>query len=214
MGGLVGLDAVSCVQAMISRPIVAGSLAGALLGEPASGIWAGGLLEIFSLRQLPIGASRVWDTGPAAVVAAMAAASAGGPAALLVGSAYGIVIAWLGGWSVHGLRHLNAGLVAGNPGAISTPSRLALRHVAALGIDFLRAAVLTLVGVALFAWLMRLPEDGGPKIGGESLATYVVLGAAALMMGADLRVMVRGRSVAYAFAGGALVGTVIALWVL
>ncbi len=124
------------------------------------------------------------------------------------------MVAWLGGWSVHGLRHLNGLLVATRGGAALTPRRLGSRHLAAVGLDFFRAASLTLAGVALFAWIARWPEDGDAKVGGASLATYVLLGGAALMLGADLRAMVRGRLVAYAFVGGALVGTIIALWLL
>ncbi len=94
---------------MISRPIVAGPLAGLLLGDPISGMWVGGVLEILSLRQLPIGASRGWDTGPAAVAAAAAAVLwPAGPAALLVAVAFGVVVGWAG-WRVKGrawsLRH-------------------------------------------------------------------------------------------------------------
>src|SRR5690606_32185991 len=37
LGGLLGLDVVSFPQAMLSRPIVAATAAGALLGDPAGG---------------------------------------------------------------------------------------------------------------------------------------------------------------------------------
>ena len=123
---------------MISRPIVAGPLAGLILGDPVSGMWAGAVLEILSLRQLPIGASRGWDTGPAAVVAAAAAVGwTTGPPALLVAVAFGVVVGWLGSWSVHGLRHLNAGLVAVQGRPLDSATRLTVRHLSALVLDLL-----------------------------------------------------------------------------
>ena len=43
-GGLVGLDSVSFVQAMISRPVIAGPIAGFILGVPEGGMMAGVVL--------------------------------------------------------------------------------------------------------------------------------------------------------------------------
>ena len=36
LGGMLGLDVVSFPQAMISRPLVAATLAGALVGDPGA----------------------------------------------------------------------------------------------------------------------------------------------------------------------------------
>src|SRR5579864_1369574 len=68
LGGVLGLDVVSFPQAMISRPIVAATLAGALVGQPPSGLLLGAALELIALETLPFGASRYPEWGSASVV--------------------------------------------------------------------------------------------------------------------------------------------------
>jgi len=58
-GTLVGLDLVSVPQIMIARPIVAGPIAGALLGDVRTGLEVGVLFELFQYDVLPMGA-RPW----------------------------------------------------------------------------------------------------------------------------------------------------------
>ena len=53
-GGLLCLDRVF-IQTLISRPIVAAPLIGAILGDPYTGLIAGAFLELFWLDRLPIG---------------------------------------------------------------------------------------------------------------------------------------------------------------
>jgi hypothetical protein len=209
---LTGVDSVSFAQAMISRPIVAAPLAGLLLGDPISGMWAGAVLEILSLRQLPIGANRGWDTGPAAVAAAAAAVSwTTGPVALLVAVAFGVVVGWVGSWSVHGLRHLNARLVAGEGGSPESSARLTARHLSALGLDLLRAAGLTGGAVLCFVVLAGVLGEVPTGWAGTA-AALVVLVAASLGVGVDLRMMCRERRVWAAAGAGAILGLVIGLW--
>ena len=68
LGALLGLDVVSFPQAMISRPIVAATLAGAFIGHPAAGLLIGVVLELIALDTLPFGASRYPEWGSAGVV--------------------------------------------------------------------------------------------------------------------------------------------------
>lgn len=68
LGAVLGLDVVSFPQAMISRPIVASTLAGAMLGQPVRGLIMGVALEFFALESMPFGASRYPEWGSAAVV--------------------------------------------------------------------------------------------------------------------------------------------------
>src|SRR5256884_3458709 len=55
---LVGLDLVSVPQMMIARPLVAGPIAGAMLGDVATGLQLGVLFELFQYDILPMGATR------------------------------------------------------------------------------------------------------------------------------------------------------------
>lgn len=212
LGGLVGLDTVSCAQAMVSRPIVAAPLAGLLLGDAGTGMLVGMLLEIISLNQLPIGAARHWDTGPAALAAAAAAVWAGGatPTVLVLAVGYGVLVGWAGGWSMHGLRRLNGILVGREGGRPITPGRLSLRHLSALGADFVRAAALTAVAAGLMLGLAA-NRGGAPEIVAIASALLLLI-CLGLAIGVDIRAVATGRPVTLAFGGGAVASAVLWLW--
>ncbi|UCC75146.1 MAG: PTS sugar transporter subunit IIC [Gemmatimonadota bacterium] len=212
LGGITGLDSASCVQAMISRPIVAGPLAGLLLGDPVAGMWAGAILEILSLRQLPIGANRGWDTGPAAVAAVAAALRwTAGPIALLVGVGFGVVVGWVGSWSVHWMRQFNSRLVAVEGQPLDTPSRLTVRHLSAVFVDLFRATALTAAAVACITLLATALADAAAGLA-NVVAGLLLLAFASLALGVDLRMMARGRRVWTAAGVGAVLGVILAIW--
>ncbi len=153
VGAVLGLDVVSFPQAMISRPIVAATLGGALAGDITSGLVAGAVLEMIALEMLPVGASRYPEWGTASVVGgAMAAAFYTLPGAAVVAVLASIATAWAGGWSMYGLRRLNGvwvrrelGLLeAGHPGTVAG---LQLRGLTG---DFVRGFLVTLI--ALLIW--------------------------------------------------------------
>jgi mannose/fructose/N-acetylgalactosamine-specific phosphotransferase system component IIC len=203
---------VSCAQAMISRPIVAGPLAGLLLGDPISGMWAGALLEILSLRQLPIGANRGWDTGPAAVAAAAVAALWGGGAvALMLAVAFGVIVGRVGSWTVHILRHFNSSFVANEARPLETPSRVTVWHLSALAVDLLRATALTAVAVLVLVPLDAVYSEA-PSGWAGVVAAVAVLGTVSLGVGVDVRMMARGRRMMTAAGIGAVLGLVLGLW--
>src|ERR671920_2554309 len=114
LGALLGLDVVSFPQAMISRPIVAATMAGAFIGEPERGLLIGATLELIALDTLPFGASRYPEWGSAAVVGgaifAMHPAHPAGSMSIAVIAA--ISTAWIGGWTMVKLREANAHLAA------------------------------------------------------------------------------------------------------
>src|SRR5688572_32954939 len=103
---MLGLDVVSFPQAMISRPIVAATIAGAVVGEPERGLLIGVVLELIALDTLPFGASRYPEWGSAGVVGgALYAAQPPGmygalPAAMLAA----LLTASISGWSMVVLR--------------------------------------------------------------------------------------------------------------
>src|SRR2546422_7665644 len=111
-GTLVGLDLVSVPQVMIARPIVAGPVAGAILGDLGTGLALGVLFELFQYDVLPVGATRYPEYGPATVAAVSAAhvAASGGGGALGIGlgALVGLVTGMAGGTSMHLVRRLNA----------------------------------------------------------------------------------------------------------
>src|SRR5207302_3814679 len=77
-GTFVGLDLVSVPQMMIARPLVAGPIAGAMLGDVWTGLSLGVLFELFQYEVMPVGAVRYPEYGPATVVAVSAAHAAAG----------------------------------------------------------------------------------------------------------------------------------------
>ena len=109
LGAVLGLDVVSFPQAMLSRPIVAATLAGALLGAPVQGLVMGAVLELFALETLPVGASRYPEWGSASVVAGaiFAAEPPDRGGALAVATVVGLLTAAVGTYSMVVVRRLN-----------------------------------------------------------------------------------------------------------
>ena len=214
MGGFVGLDAVSCPQAMISRPVVAGSLAGFLFGDPSGGLVVGVLLEILTLRQLPVGAARYWDTGPAAVSAAAVVAGAGGAGGTaggyVVALALGVVVGWAGSWTVNFQRQVNSRIVGSLGDGELAPRKLEARHLACMSLDFLRAAGLTAASLLIALGLARpLAERVDPV---EAIAAALLFTAAALALGAGVGTVERGRSVQVSFVVGFALSALLIVW--
>ncbi len=158
-GVLAGLDLVTIPQGLLSRPIVAASVAGLLLGDPAAGLLAGVTLELYALDVLPIGAARYPDFGMAAVAAGAAAAlgpSGMGPA---FAGVIGLPMAIFGGWTLHRLRRWNAismqrrleRVAAGDARAIWELQRNSFFR------DGLRSVFVTLVGIAAVLVIVRIP---------------------------------------------------------
>ena len=180
LGVAAGLDGASFGQFMISRPVVAATLAGAWGGAPQAGALVGLLLEAFHLRVLPIGAARYPESGPAAVVAGAAIAlwPPGLPAlvaAVLVGLAWEAV----GGWSVHRFRLANIRRASFPAADRLPPERVERAHRACLRVDAMRAATLTLAGLALVALAaaVGLPRWGWDvRLTGAAVATTLVFG--------------------------------------
>lgn len=214
LGGVVGLDAASCPQVMISRPVVAGPLAGLLLGSPATGLWIGALLEILTLRQLPVGASRYWDTGPAAVAATAAAAgfagAAGAEARYVLAVALGVLVGWVGSWSVYAMRRANARLVGALGERSVSPRELEIKHVLAMAMDFGRATALTALGVII---AVALAHSVDLSFGSANAAGAILLAvAASLALGADIGTMQKGRPVFVGFFLAAFASGAVLLW--
>jgi PTS system mannose-specific IIC component len=150
-GTLVGLDLVSVPQAMISRPLVAGSVAGWLAGDMEAGLRIGVLFELFALDVLPVGAVRYPDYGPATVGAVALGAGTPWELGLGVSAALGLVLAVLGGWSLQVVRRWNARSIQRRAAALAAGESSAIRWLQYGGVlrDALRGFTLTLLGLVL-----------------------------------------------------------------
>ena len=163
LGGVVGLDATSFPQVMLSRPIVAATLTGLLFGDPAAGLLLGALLEAFALLILPFGATRYPESGTAAAAATSAYAAATDLAnnhqVLLLAVAFALIWEQVAGASVIFARRINERLVRAREGSPPLGAeQVQSRHLLAIGIDFVRGAWAVLIGAMLGRMLLRVME--------------------------------------------------------
>jgi PTS system mannose-specific IIC component len=209
LGALLGLDVVSFPQAMISRPLVASTVAGALVGHPLAGLLIGATLECFALETLPFGASRYPEWGSAAVVGGALFASRPDelPGGLTTAVVAALATAWLGSYTMFWLRQLNArwarlhieGLQRGSYRTVVS------LQVAGLTMDVARGFLLT--------WLMLLlarPATAWAlahwSVPGRLSRALVVAAAATVAAGAAWKVLHGMAGARWFFLGGLGVG--------
>ena len=209
VGGLLGLDGTSAGQFMVSRPLVAGAVAGWVVGDPLTGIAVGAVLELYLLVAFPTGGSAFPEGATATVVAVGTATAFDVPGALPVGLALGLVWGQVAAVSITWHRKGVTRLVP-DPGAPVRPSRIGPTLGLAVGLDFVRGAVVTVSGLALgllalgpwmAAWPLEaeastglvlvggavsagilLHDLGGPRARGLWIAVGMVLGAAGVAL--------------------------------
>ena len=208
-GTVVGFDLASVPQGLLSRPLVAASMAGWLIGDLQSGIRVGALLELFALDVLPVGASRYPEYGPAAIGAALLASRLPPIDGLGFAVLLGLGGALFAGWTLDWLRHANARHVHRVSEALNAGSPAVIRRLqwAGLGRDALRSLGVTSLAVTLRAAHRRLVEavradfavahagDGGRgrRGGAHRRAQDGGSGAAACLAGRGCRRRPRGR---------------------
>jgi PTS system mannose-specific IIC component len=165
-GGLMCLDRI-VLQAMISRPVVAGTLTGWMLGDPATGLFVGAMMELFWIDHLPIG-TYIPPNETMVTILAVSAVVLNGPGpsgtvqreAVALSLLVFLPVAYLAQKGEQVLVMLNERLArqavtAGEEGNLRAISRL---HGRALGRYWLVSAgllaVLLAVGVPLLGWFL------------------------------------------------------------
>lgn len=200
-GTLVGLDLVSVPQAMISRPMVAGTVAGALAGNVEIGLRIGILFELFALDVLPAGAVRYPDYGPATVSAVALGVGTPWELGLGISAALGLVFAMLGGWSLQVVRRSNARAIQRRAAALAAGESSAIRRLQYGGLlrDALRGFILTLAGLVVASTItesVRLDRQTAVAL------TLVAIGSAlAAVTSAAVRGSGRGNRLKWLIAG-------------
>ncbi len=170
---------------MVSRPFVAGTLAGWWLGDPTLGLEVGAILELFQLAGVPAGGSRVPETGPASVVAVAVAMSAGGLAGLAMGVLAGLVVSEIGGMTVGLQRHRVARVFGRSDWGSMTAPKLTAVHLSAVLLDFVRGTVVTAGGLVVGGWLAGALASRWP-LPYETTVALILIGAS-VHLGALLR---------------------------
>ena len=212
LGALLGLDVVSFPQAMVSRPIVAATLAGAFIGNPPAGLTIGVVLEMIALDTLPFGASRYPEWGSAGVVggALFAAQPPGMPGALPACLLATLLTASISGWSMVVLRRLIASRLERTRDRIEDGSRAALLslHLSGMTMDMLRAGMVTMIAMLIFSPLVAAIVAIWGSESAPSHAVVVVI-AAIVAGGALWKVFHSVRHVLWFFLAGLVVWTVL-----
>lgn len=210
-GGVVGLDATSFPQVMISRPLVAGTLTGTLFGRPIEGLVIGFIMEAFSLITLPIGAARYPESGTAAVAvvgAYMSAVEPGlAPGYLVVAVAFGFGWEWLAGETVVLQRRSNGKMLT-RQGTLAA-EELARAHLAAMTLDFVRAGVVAGTGALIGSGLLVLVA--GPWAVSEATTWAVMALLVVTMVAATMPLFGGVRARRRSWAVGLLVGGLVAV---
>ncbi len=152
-GTLVSLDLATLAQIMIARPIVAGVVAGWILGDVQSGLIVGAILELFAMEVLPFGAARYPDYGLGAVAASATAAGAPDVFGIGVAVAVGLVIAFLGETTIQLVRQRTTIDIQRHRDLIDAGDVRVIYRLHRRGMlrDFGRAVSLTAVGLVLAA---------------------------------------------------------------
>jgi mannose/fructose/N-acetylgalactosamine-specific phosphotransferase system component IIC len=204
LGGLVALEGTSLGQFMASRPIVAATAAGWVLGDPGSGLLLGGLLELLHLSVMPVGGARFPEVGPAAVVAAATSVAAGGAGGIALGCLMALAWGQLGGASIVVLRRVNGHMAPDPLSHAASPGGTELRHLTATALDLVRGTVLTAMGIFVGVRWVAPASAFWPL--GQGATVGLVLVAAALPAGALLKTFGGVRRRGALFALGVLAG--------
>lgn len=177
LGGLLGLDGTAVGQFMLSRPLVAGFFAGWVAGDAVLGAGVGMILELYLLVSVPSGGARFPEAATATVVAVACAVPFEGPGAVALAVAGGLVWGQVGGATVDLQRKLNARLVPQPGDADDAVRRVPVGHLSAIALDFLRAAVVTGVGIVTGRTVIGAFIAGWPLSGPASVGLLLVGGA-------------------------------------
>ena len=203
-GTVVGLDLVSVAQTMVARPLVAGTVAGVILGDPVAGAVVGVILELFALDVMPVGAVKYPDYGIGAVAAAATAAHAPGAIGTGIAVCVGLGIAYVGehsiklvrNWNTNDVRRYREKLDAGDAATIVRV------HLRGLSRDALRSFAVTAIGLLVALGVYRWFPVTLP---GTVLVTIVVTGAAlGAAAGGILHAVGRGPGMRWFVAGLAI----------
>lgn len=213
LGAVLGLDVVSFPQAQISRPIVAATLAGAMLGNAGQGLLIGVALELIALETLPFGASRYPEWASASVVAGVLfagqqGAQAGAMTAAVVAA---LATAWVGGGSMVVVRKLNGRWARQRLKALDRGERQTVMglQVAGMSVDFVRGFLLTLVGIITLRPVMQASLELWTL--NPTISRAVVVGVAVMVAaGATWKLFHTTPGARWLFLGGLAAGLGIA----
>jgi len=155
-GGLVALDTTAALQLMISQPLVACSVTGALLGNFPMGFFMGILQQLIWLQELPVGTAK-FSEGNIGAVSAAAIAILATESTLRPTTAVGmaliisLAVSAFGGQLVIEMRQINGRIyrrLLDNPEF--SFSEVTRAHLTGVGLAFALGFATTLIFTPLF----------------------------------------------------------------
>jgi len=169
-GGFVALDTTAALQIMISRPLIACSITGLLLGDFQSGFYVGIFLELLWINELPVGAARFSEGNIGATAAAAIAITCNNlvfrqAPSLALALIIAVPVSIIGSYLVEYMRRINSRSfenIFKIP--IITYKRVAMAHLSGIGLAFLLGFLLTgtsalLFGHLILPWLVTLVPE-------------------------------------------------------
>jgi mannose/fructose/N-acetylgalactosamine-specific phosphotransferase system component IIC len=160
LGGALGLDTTAALQIMVSEALVAGTLAGAMLGDPSTGLAIGAALQLVWCGALPVGAAPFPDSAPAAVggvggAVLLSRAGVAAPVAVAAGVLVALVAGMVGQRVTTWLRKRNDALAASAGAAAGRGDARGVTLAVGLGLAgrFATAGAVALGGALLLALL-------------------------------------------------------------
>lgn len=186
-GTVTGVDLVSAPQGLLSRPLVAATVAGAIAGNAGAGLLAGMVLELYALDVLPIGASRYPDFGAAAVAAGAAVTLVPEPLIAGVAGLIALPVAVLGGWTVQRLRRFNNKSVTRRLDRVAAGDARAIWELQRNGFlrDAARSLIMVLIALVVATGVVAVPWDTIRH--GALLSWATVAGGIVAALGGALR---------------------------
>ncbi len=214
---LTGLDRVALIQFMISRPLVAATLTGWVLGNPLIGMEIGMLLELLWLGRLPVGAAIPPDDTQVAVGATVLALSIGhllnlnGMPLVILSVLIAIPLGKFGQVFDRLARHVNGRLAISGQNALMTGNICWFERYHLFGLvsfalaSLATAIVIVLLGSVVLYAVAPLLIDAVREAGLSLQYSLILVGAASLLGTINVN-----RSLSLFSA--AFTGTMLVLW--
>lgn len=158
LAGLLATDVLVSLQLMLSRPLVAATLTGALLGEPGAGLSLGCLMELIWAGALPVGSVVPPDFSLGSVFAAAAAvmmhranAALDWEACVVWSLLWSLPLSWAFGHADQWQRRRHLGLLATAEAELESGDEASLGHAIAASVALSFGRGFLLAGLSLMA---------------------------------------------------------------
>ena len=162
-GGVVATDTTAVLQIMISRPMVACSVIGLILGNFQLGFTIGVILELLYISELPVGGAHFAESNvgsvAAAAIAVLTARQVPDRVDLIIVSVLllAVFISWLGGWLVILMRHINSMVYCSIlDKKLVTPMHINAGQLIGIMLAFLLGFLSIFASCAVFVWLLPI----------------------------------------------------------